>query len=74
MAQLADKILSLRTKILELITNELMDFRMLSIPMQETFHNKVLRILELTNNLTELAIMVEQDSQDQEDLNIGMTE
>ena len=74
MAQLADKILSLRTTILELITNELMDFRMLSIPTQETFHNKVLRILELTNNLTELAIMVEQDSQDQEDLNIGLTE
>ena len=74
MAQLADKILSLRTTILELITNELMDFRMLSIPMQEAFHNKVLRILELTNNLTELSIMIEQDQEDQLDLNIGMTE
>jgi hypothetical protein len=74
MAQLAEKILSLRMDILKLITNELMDFRMLSIPMQETFHNKVLRILELTNNLTELAFMVEQDSNDQQDLNIGMTE
>lgn len=74
MAQLADKILSLRTTILNLVTDELMEFRMLSISMQETYHNKVLRILELTNNLTELAIMVEQDSQDQLDLNIGMTE
>jgi len=74
MAQLADKILSLRNTILNLVTDELTEFRMLSMPMQQALHNKVLRILELSNNLTELAIMIEQDAQDQLDLNIGLSE
>jgi hypothetical protein len=74
MAELKNKILTLRQDIISFIMNELMPYNMQSPELQQVYIRKLQSVVESLNTLTELAFMIQEDVNDQLDLNIGMTE